>query len=163
LPEVSWTWDLSDGIQEVVNRHPRQRRGRDSPTPPGRRADFRHAAGHGRAADRPLDGTRRAWSNPDGGCPAVMPLKEPPMRRRAPSPRRAAALLALAVALLPPGPLTRADEPKEVASFADHTGHPYGLAFSPDGKTLAWAGKDKAVHLYHLPTAKETAKLEHKD
>jgi WD40 repeat protein len=86
------------------------------------------------------------------------------MYRRVPLPRPAAALLALAVALLPPGPPTRADEPKEVASFADHTGHPYGLAFSPDGKTLAWAGKDKAVHLHDLAAAaKEKAKLEHKD
>src|SRR5262245_4168238 len=53
-----------------------------------------------------------------------------------------------------------ADEPKEVASFANPTENPFGAALSTDRKTFAWAGTDKSVHVWDVAGAKERFKLE---
>src|SRR4051812_32140939 len=76
--------------------------------------------------------------------------------------RRAALLLACAACTLAGHAARAADEPKEVATLKDYTGYPYGVAFSPDSKTLAWCCTDKAVRQWDVAAGKERAKLEHK-
>ena len=44
-----------------------------------------------------------------------------------------------------------------------HWGHVYCLAYSPDGKTLASGGDEKAVHLWDAVTLREVALLRHTD
>jgi WD40 repeat protein len=60
-------------------------------------------------------------------------------------------------------PPIRAEPPREIAAFKEHTGHPYALAFSPDGKTLAWACTDKTIRLWDVTAARERARLQHQD
>ena len=49
------------------------------------------------------------------------------------------------------------EEVKELATLTGHIGGAEGLAFSPDGKLLASAGRDGIVKLWDVATAKEIA------
>jgi WD40 repeat protein len=77
--------------------------------------------------------------------------------------RQALLLLALVSAVPWAGSAAGADDPKEIASLKDHNGLPCGLAFSPDGKTLAWCADDNTVRLWDVATRKERASLAHPD
>jgi WD40 repeat protein len=47
--------------------------------------------------------------------------------------------------------------PRAILGFTGHTDGVTSVAFSPDGKTLASGGKDRAVRLWEVATGKETA------
>ncbi|HEY7158727.1 MAG TPA: WD40 repeat domain-containing protein [Gemmataceae bacterium] len=57
-------------------------------------------------------------------------------------------------------PALPAGRPKEIASFQAHRFHVQGLAFSPDGKTLASGGRDGKVKLWDVATGKNTAEFQ---
>jgi RNA polymerase sigma factor (sigma-70 family) len=46
------------------------------------------------------------------------------------------------------------------AGLTGHTNGVWGIAFSPDGRTLASSGGDGSVRLWHLPSGKEIGRLE---
>jgi WD40 repeat protein len=52
---------------------------------------------------------------------------------------------------------------KVLFKLAGHTGKVTALAFSPDGKTLASGGADKAVRFWDVASGKEIRRLEGKD
>jgi WD40 repeat protein len=71
---------------------------------------------------------------------------------------RSSFIVAVLAAGLLPGSVTAA-EPPEPITLRGHTGWVGGVAFSPDGKTLATASADKTVKLWDVATGKETRTL----
>jgi WD40 repeat protein len=70
----------------------------------------------------------------------------------------------LAAALLSAGPAPAEEALKERAVFKAHELDVRGLAFSPDGKTLATCGgNDHTVRLWDVATGKQLAELKHPD
>src|SRR5258707_60535 len=73
--------------------------------------------------------------------------------------RRALGWIVASLGLLMPPKFLAAEKPQLRETLKEHTESVQGVAFSPDGKTLASGSKDTTVKLWEVATGKERATL----